>query len=81
MSDITDVLDSADLHDNSELISTNIMDYLRTHNLQNEQDTHERYKWESEEKCLQYGKEKRLDDVALHFAFDKDQNNCHPMII
>lgn len=55
MSDVTDLLDSPNLHDHPELVSANIMDYLRTHNLQNEREHYEKFQWESDEKCLKYG--------------------------
>ncbi|CAF4566617.1 unnamed protein product, partial [Rotaria sp. Silwood1] len=57
MSDITDLLDSTEFNDkqeNVDLISTNVLDYLRTHNLQNDQDTYEKHQWETEENYLKY---------------------------
>ncbi|CAF2385868.1 unnamed protein product [Rotaria sp. Silwood2] len=59
MSDITDLLDSTEFNDkqeNVDLISTNVLDYLRTHNLQNDQNNYEKYQRETEENYLKYGK-------------------------
>jgi len=83
MSDITDLLDSTEFNDkqgNNEFISTNVMDYLRTHSLQNEQDNYEKYQWEGEENYLKYGSKQLspsdyLTRTSLYnrpVAFEKD---------
>ncbi|CAF0921255.1 unnamed protein product [Rotaria sp. Silwood1] len=83
MSDITDLLDSTEFNDkqeNVDLISTNVLDYLRTHNLQNDQDTYEKHQWETEENYLKYGSKQLspsdyLARTSLYnrpVAFEKD---------
>jgi hypothetical protein len=55
MSDIIDLLDPTEFNDkqtNDELVG----DYLRAHNLQNDQDSFEKSQWETEENYLKYGK-------------------------
>ncbi|UJR36336.1 hypothetical protein I4U23_029064 [Adineta vaga] len=83
MSDITDLLDSTDFHNSSELLSTDVMDYLCTHNLQNDQNNYEKSQWESEEKCLKYGSKQLspndyLTRTSLYnrpVAFEKDSRS------
>jgi hypothetical protein len=58
MSDIKDLLDSTEFNDEQEhidFLSTNLVDYLHTHNLQNDQDNYEKFQWETEENYLKYG--------------------------
>jgi hypothetical protein len=58
MSDITDLLDSIEFNnkqENLEFLSTNVVDYLSSHSLQNDQDNYEKSQWETEENYLKYG--------------------------
>ena len=67
MSDITDLLDSIEFNDkqeNLELISTNVLNYLCTHNLQNTLANYEKYRWETEENYLKHG-ELKSKNVAF----------------
>jgi hypothetical protein len=52
MFDITELLDSEEF-ENLEFSSTNVVDYLR---IQNEQENYEESQWKSEENYLKYGK-------------------------
>ncbi|CAF1027555.1 unnamed protein product [Rotaria sordida] len=83
MSDITDLLDSTEFNDkqeNIDLISTNVVDYLHTHNLQNDRDNYEKHRWETEENYLKYGSKQLspsdyLTRTSLYnrpVAFEKD---------
>ncbi|CAF0951099.1 unnamed protein product [Adineta steineri] len=83
MSDIIDLLNSTDFddkQDNPELISTDIINSIRTHNLENDQDNYETYQWESEENYLKYGSKQLspndyLTRTSLYnrpVAFEKD---------
>jgi len=85
MSDITDLLDSTEFNDkqaNHEFISTNVVDYLHTHNLQNDQDNYEKYQWETEENYLKHGSKQLspsdyLTRTSLYnrpVAFEKDSH-------
>jgi hypothetical protein len=60
MSDITDLLDLNDKQTNDELISTTIVDCLRTHSLQNDLDNYERCQWDAEENYLKSGRIKLM---------------------
>ncbi len=52
MFDITELLDSEEF-ENLEFSSTNVVDYLR---IQNEQENYEESQWKNEENYLKYGK-------------------------
>jgi len=86
MSDITDLLDSTEFNDkqgNLEFLSTNAMDYLRSHSLQNDQDNYEKSQWETEENYLKYGSKQLspsdyLTRTSLYnrpVAFEKDSRS------
>lgn len=69
MSDITDFLDSTELNDKQENIdslSTNVLDSLRR---QNNQNTYEKYQWESEESYLKYGTSLNISNFLIYSFF------------
>lgn len=69
MSDITDFLSSSLLDDDEEndpSLSTNMIDYLRSHSFAHETTLNEHYQWQSEENYLRYGRMLNLKDKKLH---------------
>ncbi|CAF3564705.1 unnamed protein product [Rotaria sordida] len=80
MSDITDLLDSTEFNDkqeNIDLISTNVVDYLHTHNLQNDRDNYGKHRWETEENYLKYVMENDCSDDDSCYSINSYINDIN----
>lgn len=70
MSDITDLLSSSLLDDEDDIdpsLSTNMIDYLRSHSFTHETTLNDHYQWQSEENYLRYGTQYRMQSRTENF--------------